>query len=185
MLLIDKSYFKGELSLPNIPASVWDEAAHGVALALQTVGGADLCIFVDKYVTEYLIRLFGRELTEEFLKEIGKEFPPEIWVKLKNQLLIRMGSYKVSPLANYVYYWLMRDARTKTTPSGEADPDFDNAENVNNQYKLVKAWNDMVHMNFSIFSWFRDNIRDYEAYAGCYTGRDVYSLTQYSNTFGL
>lgn len=185
MILIDKTYFQGELSLPNIPVSSSDQMSTGVALALQTVGEKDLNIFVNKYVIDYLIRLFGRELTERFLTEIDTTTPDEIWSNLKKQLLIEIGPYKASPLANYVYYWLMRDARTKTTQAGEADPDFDNAENVNNNYKLVKAWNDMVNMTRDINDWFCKNIQDYEAYTGCNTGRKVCSITQHINTFGI
>lgn len=185
MLLIDKTYFKGELSLPNIPIMISDEINYGVKEALQSVGEKDLNTFVDKYVTDYLIRLFGRELTEKFLSEIITEIPAEIWDNLKKQLLIEIGPYKASPLANYVYYWLMRDARTKTTQAGESDSNFDNAENVNNNYKLVKAWNDMANMTCTINKWFCKNIQYYEEYMGCYTDRNVYSITQNINTFGI
>lgn len=185
MILIDETYFKGELSLPNIPMSSVDVASSGVALALQSVGENNLSTFAYKYIVDYLIRLFGRELTELFLTEIVKESPDEIWSNLKKQLLIEIGPYKASPLANYVYYWLMRDARTKTTQGGEADPRFDNAENVNNNQKMVKAWNDMVSMTCSIQKWYCKNIDAYKEYTGCQTGRNVCSITQHINTYNL
>lgn len=185
MILIDKTYFKGELSLPNVPVSSFDEAHSGVALALQSVGEKDLCVFADKYIVDYLIRLIGREMTDRFLIEIAKETPDDIWSNLKNQLLVEIGTHKASPLANYVYYWIMRDARTKTTQAGEADPEFDNADNVNNHYKLVKAWNDMANMTCIIEKWLCKNIQDYKEYLGCQTGRDVCSITQHINTFGI
>lgn len=185
MILIDETYFKGELSLPNIPLSSSDEVSSGVALALQSVGEKDLSIFVDKYVVDYLIRLVGRELTETFLTEIAKEIPGEIWSNLKKQLLIEIRRYKASPLANYVYYWLMRDARTKTTQGGETDPKFDNAENVNNNQKMVKAWNEMVRMTCIIQKWYCENIEVYKEYIGCQTGRNVCSITQHINTYNL
>lgn len=185
MILIDKTYFKGELSLPNIPVSSSDDANNGVKLALQSVGEKDLTVFVDKYVVDYLVRLVGRELTSVFLNEIMKESPDEIWDNLKNQLLIGIGPYKASPLANYVYYWLMRDARTKTTQGGEADPKFDNAENVSNDHKIVKAWNDMVTMTCIIKKWYCENMEAYKEHIGCETGRNVWSITQYINTYNL
>lgn len=185
MILIDNTYFKGELSLPNIPVSSSDEASSGVALALQTVGENDLDVFVNKYVIDYLIRLFGRELTEKFISEVEKGSTGEIWANLKKQLLIEIGPYKASPLANYVYYWVMRDARTKTTQAGEADPKFDNAENANNNQKMVKVWNDMVRMTCTIKEWFCKNNQAYEEYKGCQTDRNICSITQYINTYGI
>jgi hypothetical protein len=185
MILIDGTYFTGELSLPNIPTLGVADASDGVALALQTVGEDSLDVFVDRYVTEYLVLLFGRELTLVFLEEMGKQVPDGIWLDLKNRLLTGAGSYRASPLANYVYYWVMRDACTKTTQAGEADPDFDNAENVSSGRKLVKAWNDMVEMTFDVYNWFCRNVEHYEAYMGCHTGRKVCRLTRSINTFNL
>ena len=183
MVLIDETYFTGELSLPNIPVST--PSSDGVALAIQTVGEKGLDIFVDKYVVDFLIRLFGRELTKAFLSGLEEETPLEIWINLKGLLLTRAGSYKASPLAGYVYYWLMRDARTKTTQAGESDPNFDNAENVNNCYKMVKAWNDMASMALGVHKWFCQHAREYERYTGSYQGRNVCSITQTINTFGI
>jgi len=185
MILIDKSYFIGELSLPNIQVSIKEAAADGVALALQTVGENDLDVFINKYVLDYLTRLLGRELTVKFLQEIETETPSEIWVNLRDKLLINTGTYKASPIANYVYYWVMRDARTKTTQGGEADPNFDFADNVNNQYKLVKAWNDMSEMTVSFYKWFCKNNQVYREYTGCNTDRNICSITQHINTFGI
>lgn len=185
MILIDKTYFEGELSLPNIPTSSVDIASDGVAKALQSVGENNLGVFCNKYIVEYLCLLFGCELAETFLAEIVKDEPDDVWSNLKKQLLIEIGPYKASPLANYVYYWVMRDARTKTTQAGEADPKFDNAENVNNNQKMVKAWNDMVKMTCVIKKWFCQNYESYETYIGCQTGRNVCSITQCINTYGI
>jgi hypothetical protein len=185
MVLIDGTYFTGELSLPNLPTLDAGGASDGVALALQTVGENNLDVFVDKYVREYLVLLFGGELTGVFLDEMEKSTPDGIWLDLKDQLLMEFGSYKRSPLANYVYYRVMRDACTKTTQAGEADPDFDNAENVGNGRKLMKAWNDMADMTVEVHKWFCHHAGDYEAYVGDCTGRHVRRLTEYINLFNL
>jgi uncharacterized protein YvpB len=79
----------------------------------------------------------------------------------------------------------MRDAVTKTTQAGEADPDFDEAKNAGNGMKLVRAWNEMVEMTFNIHNWFFDNIDLYEKYIGDHTGRKVCSITQSINTFNI
>lgn len=184
MILIDETYFRGELSLPNIPTSSAD-GVSGVALALQSVGENNLDAFCNKYVVEYLCLLFGCELAEKFITEIVKEKTDEVWSNLKKQLLIEIGPYKASPLANYVYYWLMRDARTKTTQAGEADPEFDKAKNANNNNKMVKAWNDMVKMTSKINNWYCKNMEVYKDYIGCQTGRNVCSINQPINIYNL
>jgi hypothetical protein len=185
MLLIDGSFFVGELSLPNVPVSTGGGASYGVDLALRTVAGKNLDVFADKYVTDYLVRLFGRELTQTFLEEIGKASPDGRWIRLRGWLLTGTGAYKASPLACYVYYRLMRDAATVTTQAGEAAPEFDGARSVNNGHKLAKAWNDMVDMTRDVHERFCRDAGQYEPYAGNYTGRRADSLMRYINTFNI
>ena len=184
MILIDSSYFVGELALPNIPVN-GGGASGGVALALQTAGENNLDVFVDKYVVDYLKRLLGKELATTFLEEIEKPSPAQIWIDIKNELLIEVYSYKASPLANYVYFMVSRDAVTKTTMAGEADPDFDFARNVKNNHKLINAWNGMCDMTIIIARWLCENREVYKDYAGCFTGRDICSITKYINRFGI
>ena len=185
MILIDRTYFVGELSLPNIPATTGGGASGGVAMALQTVGENNLDVFVDKYVIDYLIRLLGKELAQAFLEEIEKPTPDQIWTDLKSQLLIKFGSYNRSPLANYVYFMVSRDAVTKTTTGGEADPEFDFAKNVSNNNKLIKAWNDMADMTIPIKRWICEYADDYKDFMGCSSGRNICSIIQRINEFGI
>ena len=183
MFLIDSSYFTDELTLPNIP--VQEAASDGVALALQTVGENNLDAFANKYIVEYLICMFGRELTIKFIEEIKKPTPDTIWTNLKNQLLIEIDSYKASPLANYVYYWVRRAGESKLTQGGVTDPDFDFAQNVSDRRAVATVWNDMVRMTKAIDKWFRKNIEDYKDYYGDLIGRDIYSITGKINEFGI
>jgi hypothetical protein len=182
MILIDDTYFIGELRLPNLP---FNGAVSGVSLAVQTVGESNLDVFVDKYVTDYLVRLFGREFALRFLEEIGKPQPGQIWIDVRDQLLQRYGSYRASPLANYVYFMVNRDAVTKTTQAGEADPDFDYAENVSNRRKFARAWNEMVGMTVSVYEWFCEHAETYLDYTGSHHGRNLYSISTCINDFGI
>jgi hypothetical protein len=175
MILIDGTYFIGELSLPNLPVT-GGVAESGTALALQTAGENNLDVFIERYVTDYLVRLMGSELAHKFLQEIDRPSPDQIWLDIKNQLLTHFGSHKASPLANYVYFMVMRDATTKTTQGGEADPDFDFAQNVSNRYKYVNAWNWMADMTAHIERWLRENADTYREYAGRCTGKNVLSI---------
>lgn len=56
------------------------------------------------------------------------------------------GIYKKSPIANYVYYWFMRNNATQTTAMGEVAANNENAVNVSGEKKMVRAWNDMIHV---------------------------------------
>jgi len=184
MILIDETYFVGELSLPNIRTS-GAGVSVGVDLALQTVGENDLDVFVDKYVIDYLVRLFGREFTQTFLDEIAATTPDPIWLNVRKQLLIKYGPYNYSPLANYVYFHLTRNAVTKTTQAGEADPKFEYAENASVSDNLITAWNDMTRMTLVIVKWFNEHFDDYKGYLKKASGRDVCSLTKFINKFGI
>ncbi len=184
MLLIDSTYFNGNLSLPNIPV-LEASADDGVAMAIQTVGENNLNVFVDKYVVDYLIQLFGKDLTTAFIAGLDEDPVPEIWENLKRQLLIKIHTQKTSPLANYVYYWLMRDAITKTTQAGEVRPKLDGAQNAEVKRKLVSAWNEMVEMNGHVINWFFANRNDYEDYIGQASGADIKNLTAPINTMNI
>ncbi|MDR0575640.1 MAG: hypothetical protein LBG96_16735 [Tannerella sp.] len=183
MILIDETYFTGELMLPNIPVNPLPES--GTALALQTAGEKNLDVFVDKYVTDYLVRLFGRSFTRTFLDALELPTPGRIWLDLKDQLLIKTGSYKASPLANYVYYMVSSAAVTKTTQAGECDPDFDNSQNAFNRRKFSRAWNEMADMTRKLLKWFDRQWDVYGEYMTDCEGMDRKSIADYTNEFGI
>ena len=187
MILIDGTYFTGELSLPNIPSTSHVDVQDGVSLALQTVGENNLEHFIDKYVIDYLIRLLGRELAVTFIEEIETVSPEQIWLDLKDHLITEFRSYKSSPLANYTYCMVSRDAVTRTMTGGEADPEFDFAKNASNELKIEKAWSDMADMTMPVVEWLceKDTVRELEAYSKSCSGKDIRSITRKINQFGI
>jgi hypothetical protein len=54
------------------------------------------------------------------------------------------GIYKKSPIANYVYYWFMRNNATQTAATGEVKGTSENSANVSASVKIVRAWNEMA-----------------------------------------
>lgn len=62
-----------------------------------------------------------------------------------------------SPIANYIYFKWMANANTQTTGVGETSGKVENSTRVGPEYKMVKAWNDMVHMNRSVYTFLRAN----------------------------
>lgn len=273
MLLIDDTYFTGELSVPNLPTTrMADEFAYfGSAKMTQTAGENNLLTFIDNKVTEYLCSMFGEEFattliqewmdykeetekTEEPLLVIQNTVTPNTWVSfevpdnvdvlfsdftvanfekekeerfgsvrtftfkqeskrlrirlnanelgsvlinvntidfasievfhvvsaslpskpirsLLNLLLSYNGNTKVSPAANYVYFWLNRDASNGTTAMGEADLNFSRASSAYEADKfikinamrnrLIRSWNGMIPLNRKIFSFIVSNHADY------------------------
>jgi hypothetical protein len=53
------------------------------------------------------------------------------------------GTNKSSPIANYVYYWYMRNNHTQTASTGETKGKHENADYASVSTKLVRAWNEM------------------------------------------
>jgi hypothetical protein len=53
------------------------------------------------------------------------------------------GTNKSSPIANYVYYWFMRNNYTQTSTMSEVKATNENAGIANPSLKMVRAWNEM------------------------------------------
>lgn len=53
------------------------------------------------------------------------------------------GTDKKSLIANYVYYWYMRNNHTQTATTGETKAANENSTIANPALKLVRAWNEM------------------------------------------
>ena len=104
--------------------------------------------FIDRYEPEYLCKLLGEELYNDFLAfEEGdeSEYSKE-WDEFKS--LVVKG--KNSPIANYVYFFMLRHANSTATFSGVK---VDGENLVSPQRKMIFAWNDMVNQNIKIYSW--------------------------------
>lgn len=125
MALIDKTYFTGELDIP-------DTGNANVEARLNS--------FINKYEPKFLTLLLGAALYGDYktAKAAATEEAPlaAIWTDL--EALVK------SLLAGYVYYWYMRDAATKTTGVGEVKPAVENGAVVDSMAKQVRAWNEMA-----------------------------------------
>jgi hypothetical protein len=64
---------------------------------------------------------------------------------------------KQSLIANYVYYWWMRDSATKTMGVGEGQPQLENATRTNNAQKMARAWNEMADGVRTLYEWLDEN----------------------------
>lgn len=94
---------------------------------------------------------------------------------LLNLLFTNQGTTKVSPVANYVYYWLNRDAANGTTAMGESDLNFSRASSAYEADKhiklnairnrLIRSWNGMVLLNRTVLTYLYNNVSDYDTYS--------------------
>lgn len=169
MPLIDTTYFFGDLSI----AQITNEA---VETSVQ--------LLIKQREPELLIDLFGYELyknylagvaTEQKYKDVrdGKEYTTRAgklakWRGLKNSTLSQ------SLIANYVYYWYLRDQASVTTGTGEKTAKAQNASNASPRVKMARAWNQMVKWNWELVEFLLSN--DYPEFISHYGSCELENL---------
>ncbi len=148
--LVDISYFIGEINIAQL----------GQRPVVNRVEQ-----YIAKYEAAYLQKMLGyaffklfndaREagnVDERWTKLIeGDEYTNEQgttckWWGFTNEALL-------SPIANYVYYWYTRDNASQTTASGEKSDKISESVNVGPAMKQMRAWNEMVAMNYDLYSF--------------------------------
>lgn len=143
MQLIDESFFIGEIV---------------VAQTDQVEVSENLQVFIKKYQREFLTLLLGQTVYDQFIAELIKPDADiaQKWKDLYNKLIFVDGLYKGSPIANYVYYFYMRNNVTQTTGIGEGKGKAENATIGINNDKMVRAWNEMSEYSKITIEWFRN-----------------------------
>lgn len=109
--------------------------------------------FIEQYEPEYLCKLLGEKLYEDFLDNGDSA----LWEEFKGMLVTDNGITKVSPIANYVYFFLVRNGQDTATVNGVRK---DGENLVSPQRKMVWAWNDMVQRNRKLYKWLCMNFRN-------------------------
>jgi hypothetical protein len=136
MPLIDASYFTAEINIPNADKPEVSELID---------------TFIEKYEKRFLHELLGHGLYTDFIAGVAvKPVPDAIWTDLKNgtNYTYNQRTYNYpgikNAIANYVYYWYMRNNATETTGIGEVVNKAENAVRVSPSIKMSRAWNEMV-----------------------------------------
>jgi hypothetical protein len=161
-MLIDKSYFKGDISLPVNKKN--DVKQIGVGALIQSIGEANLSDYIIKFESEYLTRLLGETLYENFMAGIAVESPLQIWVDLKEALTHELTT-KLSPIAYYVYCFLMEEGQTSTTIKGEKEVRADRTVSASAAKKVVNAWHWMEVYSERFYKWLYCHWGAYREYA--------------------
>lgn len=146
--IIDIDYFFGEIFIP--------------AKQQQTELIND---FIDKYQDKYLQEVLGYSFYKSFADGMEAETPASKWTDIidgaeytdangKTQKWAGLANdLKVSPIANYVYFWFTRNGASTTTQSGEKTPGQAGGINTGGYMKQVRAWNEMVDMNIKLYDF--------------------------------
>lgn len=144
--VITYEYFKGNLTIAQVTeASVTNNLAW----------------FIIKHSVEFMRLLLGDVLYEAF--EAGMvPSPAAKWTTLNGKIFDSVN--KISPVANYVYWYYQRHIATETSGKGEIVVKVEHTVPVSSAVKVKLAWNEMVKMNKKILTFIEANPADYPEY---------------------
>ena len=137
MSIVQISDFKGQIVIAN---------------SNQSYVAADLQIFIDKYEAKYLTILLGADLYQLLLDGDPTE---EKWIALKAA---------IKGTANYIYWYYIADQDMQTVGIGQVKTQAANSYVVSPNYKMVRAWNEMVEESYNTVQFISTNTADYGNY---------------------
>lgn len=179
MSLIDKTYFHEPFTwLPQSEA-----LGNGVSQKIKDSDSDLITNNIDYFEDKFLISILGQDLYDAFIEGItpveGEHEEEEIedkWLLLKSKLIDE--DKKNSPIANYIYCYIMPQLVLKTTRDGiVVSKGSETSSFVSGINKQVAAWNEMVDMLDIFYQWLREN-NNYDATI-------LYNPYKYANSFGI
>lgn len=168
MSLIDRTYFVGELNIPNTSQAAISSLTD---------------LFIEKYEDKWLNEVLGYSLSKAFKAGWAAPVPESKWFDLVDGVeytssdgktkfwrgLVSAVSgnvaFDLSPIANYVYYWFIRNNYTQTATTGEVKPQNENAVIANPSLKMVLAWNEMSAWVCELVDYLNAKKDDYTEWA--------------------
>lgn len=142
MNLIDSTYFNREINIPGVE---------------KPLVSGPLSKFIKEYEPRFLQKALGYEFYTEFWAAMEAGSSESMWTEIveggtfthcgklvKWDGLRASTELKESIIANYVYYFFMRDNVSMTTGIGEVKSKSENSASASAAPKMCKAWNDMV-----------------------------------------
>ena len=160
MTFLDETYFVGEILIPNLSAS---------ADPSSSANQASIRAFIAQWEPDFLVKLLGATLYQDFVAGMATVPIPAKWAALKAAIATSESvgtgatavTYYRSPAANYVYFMFTRHMASQTGPTGELTQKFSSGENSVSVIKLVNAWNHMVADVNVIRDFLTDHQDDY------------------------
>lgn len=163
-MLIDASYFVGELNIPNTD---------------KVDVGENLSWLIEKYEPVFLEKLMGafssvfldgisdEDAAEQRFKDIlyGKGFTNgsnyKRWWGLKSKDSPPLTLYKQSVIASYVYWFCMDKEISLSSGVGEVKANAENATPITPQAKMARAWNELYEQVQIFFDFMEENKASY------------------------
>ena len=146
MSVIDSSYFVGERSVPNITGT------HPAV----TVNLASLDRLILIYEKDYLTRLLGKTLYDEFIAALALS---TAWATGLLDAL-RDSTLKTSPIADYVWYFWMRQQATLITTGGATEQKSENSVNVSPSRLMIEAYNSAIKGTCDVIDYLDEHYTD-------------------------
>jgi hypothetical protein len=144
--LIDEQYFWGNLTIPNLTQKRRGEAQMQTQFGIND----EIYKYIKRYQKQYLEMMLGSTLSSTITES-------------KAKALFVDSALVLSPIANYVFFYWMRDNATLNTPTGEKKMNAQNAINISSSGRITRAWNDMVAMNGAVqYAMSIDETIDYD-----------------------
>jgi hypothetical protein len=176
MALIDHTFFIGELNLPN---------TGNTEMQLR------LNRFITKYEDRFLTELLGYDLYKQLKTGLIAITPDSKWTDIRDgadftfnglsynwQGLVNDDT-KTSIIANYVYYWWMRNEATQTTAVGEVITKTENSTRISPATKMRSAWDEMVNGVWQLVRFLDANRSIYTGWRGAYTYTNNYRYSSF------
>lgn len=116
---------------------------------------------IEKYEEDYMVSLLGEKLYEEY--SVHKD--EDRWKNLENILVNKSGKYPRSPIANYVYFYFLRNNDSQATITG-VKKDNDDGKIISPERKMIFAWNDMVKQNEKVVLFLINHESEYNGWDG-------------------
>lgn len=152
--IIDTTYFQGKLTI----------AQKSEASVVAT-----LTAFIGNLETEYLQKLLGYELWKNYIAGIAVAPTPDVkWTNIRDGveftdnrgiltkwmgLKFTQNGIPRSPIANYIYFYWIKNEVSATTGGGEKKIQSKNSIDYTPGNKMSDSWVEMVGLNRTLFSF--------------------------------
>lgn len=147
MIGIDETYFDNE---PIYLTGLKQSNGYNPDVSGENLSALNKAL--KRFTKAYLKQLLGSDVYSEY--ESSED--DSKWDSLKDVLID--DEDKISPIANYVYFFFRHENSVVTGSTGDFIDKMDNMQSVTIAYKLTNAWNDGVCLNEVVCQWILDNI---------------------------
>ena len=140
---------------------------------------AKIQAYIDKYERQYLVKLLGVELFNEFVADLSSNVPQSAkYLKIYNPFEydnvdcnIHISEGMIDMIKGFIYYQYLKDLTNNVAVSGNVRPMGENSENVSTLNSMIYTrYNDSIRTYKAIQYYICDFSSDYLKYNGIRIG---------------